>query len=357
MTGAVELSFMSALNESSNVTLNTRNFNANGAQYAINFQCPKAGNINKVYWVVDTVVGTPGRLLIQFSAIDADGAGATGAQLNSVNDFTGTHTTGLNSYTLTTPLAVTRGQWIQFNIRASTASGLWDGSNRITVRWNYNADSPIGNFRYGAPYGSSGSSKLDGCGWLAVEYDDGRIVGFPVDTKEILTVSTGIAYGNCFTIPQEWGSAKVIGLKICNNHGGLAGTNLTYRLHSVSGTTATTLTTDTVDGDYRAVQIAAPLTHHFFATPQTINGGDKVIASIETTSTTLGLYRWNFFNSTTRAAFNNLVDIEGCTVNGTSITFEDKIYFLTLLVTDITRISGGAGGGYGQTFGGGLINV
>ena len=356
MTGAVELSFLSAMNESTNVTLNTRNLNANGAQYAINFQCPKAGNISKVHWVVDSVVGTPGRLLIQFWNIDADGAGSTGTQLNNVNDFTGTHTTGLNSYTLTTPLAVTRGQWIQFNIRASTASGTWDGSNRITVRWNYNADSPIGNFRYGAPYGSSGSAKLDGCGWLAVEYDDGRIVGFPVDTKEIFTASTGIYYGNCFTIPPEWGSAKVVGLKICTNNTGLPGTNVTYRLHSVSGTTATQLTSDVEDGDYRRNSTDAPLTNHFFSTPQIVNGGSKVIASIETTSTTLGLYRWNFFDSTTRAAFNNLTDIEGCTISGTTITFENKIYFLTLLVTDITRPTGG-GGGYGQKIGGNLINV
>lgn len=372
MTGALELTYGVALNDvigssgpppTGSLLVNTLTLNANGSQRQYNFQCPKDGSITKVYYKIESITGSPGRLLFQLNSLLVTGVGQN-AQLNSTNDFfNGPHTVGINSFTLTTPVSVTRGQWIGYNVRASTASGSWSSGgtgNNMALATSYNASTPFQTFGSSAPYGSSGSSKVTYAGFMAVEYSDGTVVGGFIDTRdaEITSSPTNKAYGNCFTIPPEWGSAKVVGMKITMSNEGLGSTDLKFRLHSVSGTTATTLTTDTEDGDFRRVTNDATLSIHYFATPQTINGGDKVIASIETTSTTLRIPRFNFTSSTYRSFWNNLTDIEACNVDlsTNTITFYDRLYGISLLVTDIVKKSGG-GGGFGAKFGGGLANV
>jgi len=364
MTGALELSVIPIMVDNNNVTLALRSLNANGAQYNVVFQAPKTGNITEVGFVVDAIVGTPGRLLGQLISMSDTGAGSTATLAEGFTDAS-TLSTGVVSWiTLDTPYSIARGDFFGVNIRASTAAGTWNSTNRLTLRNSYNIDSPTGCFRYEFPYGTSGSSKLNGNGFIAFKYDDGSIYGYTALDRELYApAGSGTAYGNIFSIPASIGSLKVIGMAIITaNPAAIDGTTLTYRLHTRSGSTATTVETQsfTTSRDFGAQTGTNFRRVIYFDNPETVNGGTDIIASFETSVTTNTIWKYNFGNTAEREAMTPWMITKGCSIDTSTnaITEEEAIYFISLLVTDITAPSGGSGGGgIAPTFGGGFADA
>lgn len=363
MTGALELSAIPCMTDNGNTTLNTRNLNSNGAQYQVVFQMPKSGNISEIGFVVDAIVGTPGQLLVQLNTVNNTGAGTNSTLASgSINNASTLTTNAVNWIALSSSYAVNRGDFIGCNVRASTTVGTWDASNRITLRHCYNVDSPSGAFRYEFPYGTSGSSKLSGNGFICFKYSDGSIYGFTALDRELLApAGSGTAYGNIFSIPNSVGSLKVIGMAILtNNPAAIDATTLTYRLHTRSGSTATTVETQSFTtsrnfGMQNGTNFRRVI---YFDNEETVNGGTDIIASFETSVTTNNIWKYDFDSTANREAMTPWMKVKGCTINtgSNAITEQEVIYFISLLVKDITAPSGG-GSGMPSVFGGGFANA
>jgi hypothetical protein len=357
MTMGLELGWLPAMNDGNSLSLQLRTYNSNGTQTANCYQFPKSGTITEVGYFIHAITGSPGRFLYQINELGTSG-NAGGAQLNSVNDYVdaGTQLTAgqTNWFVLNTPVSVTKGQWVAVNFRASTASGLWGTGNTMTARYNYGIEGPSSNLHYGAPYSASGTPKITTGGFYAFKFSDGSIWGFPLKEKELMApAGAGTCYGNCLTIPSSWGAVKISGMTFMMNNTGLAGTDLTFRLHTVSGTTATVQRTKTIDGDFRRINVDVSRNVIYFDSDLTVNGGDKIIASVETTSTTNLLYRWTFEDDNNRKAMTPIIEQEGCSVNVSSgaITFEDSLYFSSILVNGFNIPTVG-GTGMPNKFGG-----
>ena len=366
MTGALELSVIPIMNDNNNTNLNTYTVASIGAQYNVVFQAPKDGNIVKVGFVPDTLTGSPGVLYGQLISMTNTGAGSASTLEQGSMSGASVVVGQMNWITLDNSYAITRGTFFGVNIRASTISGEgpWNSNNKITLRQGYNIDSPSGCFKYEFPYGTSGSSKLQLCGMIAFQYDDNSIYGFTALNRELYApAGSGTAYGNIFSIPASIGSLKVIGMAYVALHpAAIDGTTLTYRLHTRSGSTATTVETQSYTSSRNFGTQTSNVYRRviYFDNPVTVNGGTDIIASFETTVTTNTIWKYNFGTTAEREAMTPWMITKGCSIDTSTnaITEEEAIYFISLLVTDITApTGGGGGGGIAPTFGGGFADA
>ncbi len=305
------------------------------------FNLPKDGTITKIGFYVNAVTGSPPTYKVGLTTIGTDGVPAQSAYGgSSIDDYTPS-TTGWKWVTLGTPATANAGEFACVHIFPGASAP--NGSNCIAIN---NTEL----FYYVTPWYRQYSTSWNYGGGaipMAIQYDDGTIVGFPVintAAENVSSATTPDEVGCIFTLPIDM---TVTGFKFWSS--GLLGTGtFEFNLYDSGNNALGTVTLNTAT----IIGAGYYLAELFFGTPVDLVAGETYRLTMKGTSANAGyLDGWQFNSATDRQTITypesgRWYKTER-TDSGAWTDSDDSVMHMGLIVTDIVGGTSGSGAGPG----------
>jgi hypothetical protein len=217
-TNALEIMRMPELFLGTSVAFETFSINSNGAFYAVVVQIEESCTISQLGFNITARTGAAANCRIVIRPVIAStGLLDNATILATTGDFdistlTPNANGKMNYKTLSTPLAVTRGQIIGIVFQGQASMG---GANIVTIaRRIPNIYDGIGP-RYRFPYVITTTEIKREGSWYGIISSVGKYYGFnPLSIKSNAADTAGRAYGNFFRCPAYGATIRCTGMKV-----------------------------------------------------------------------------------------------------------------------------------------------